>query len=47
MPLANTTQLISDIKEIMETVVSKKDTKNIPLLVSTSIGPNWGELKKA
>jgi len=35
-----------DIKEIMEKVVPLKDTKQIPLTVETSAGPNWGELKK-
>lgn len=35
-----------EIKNIMENVVSLKDTKNVPLTVEASAGPNWGALKK-
>jgi DNA polymerase I len=35
-----------EIKNIMESVVEKKDLQGIPLIVDVSIGPNWGEMKK-
>ena len=35
------------IKEIMESVVKKKDLQGIPLTVDVSVGDNWGEMKKA
>jgi len=34
------------IKKIMESVLSKKQAKGIPLVVEVSYGKNWGELKK-
>jgi len=34
------------IKEIMETVLSPKDTKSIPLIADIAVGDNWGEMTK-
>jgi DNA polymerase-1 len=34
------------IVEIMEGVISPQETNGVPLLVSSSVGKNWGEMKK-
>lgn len=34
------------IVEIMEGVISSQETNGVPLLVSSSVGKNWGEMKK-
>ena len=33
------------LKEIMESVMSKEDTKGITLVANASVGDSWGELK--
>ncbi|MCH7756537.1 hypothetical protein IIC45_00385 [Patescibacteria group bacterium] len=35
-----------DIKKIMESVVSKEDSKNVPLTVDVSVGTSWGKMDK-
>jgi DNA polymerase-1 len=39
-------RVVPEIKRIMESVISIKDTKGVPILVDASYGPNWGSLKK-
>ncbi len=34
------------IKEIMETVLAPEQTSGVPIIVSSAIGDNWGEMKK-
>lgn len=36
------TEIVKTIKEIMESVLSPKDTKGIPILVDVAVGKNWG-----
>lgn len=38
-------KILPKIKEIMESVIDIKDTKGVPLVVSSASGNNWGELK--
>ena len=35
-----------NIKQIMETVLSPKDTKGVPLIADIAAGENWGEMIK-
>ncbi|MES2014809.1 MAG: DNA polymerase, partial [Patescibacteria group bacterium] len=35
-----------EIRHAMETVIPEDEMKGIPILVSSSAGPNWGDLKK-
>ncbi len=39
-------KISSKIQEMMEGVISLKDTRNIPLSVEVQVGQNWGEMKK-
>jgi DNA polymerase-1 len=39
-------EVVAPIKKIMESVLTPKDTKGVPILVEASVGKNWGELKK-
>lgn len=39
-------ELIPKIKNIMDNVLSLKETKNVPIISDYAIGPNWGEMKK-
>jgi len=34
------------IKDIMESVLSREQTNNVPILVEGEVGPNWGEMKE-
>ena len=34
------------IKEIMETVLSKKETKGVPIVANAETGDNWGDMKE-
>ena len=38
-------EVSAEIKKIMESVMSLKDTKDIPLTANALVGNNWGELK--
>ena len=35
-----------DTKEIMESIMTKKEMKDVPLLVTGEMGPDWGSLEK-
>ena len=39
-------KIVSNIIEIMENVLTKKETKGIPLSVAVSVGENWGEMER-
>lgn len=36
--------LTKKIKEIMESVLSPEETRDVPIIVTTKSGPNWGDL---
>lgn len=38
-------ELVPKIKEIMESVVSLKDTHGVPVIAEAKVGPNWGEME--
>jgi DNA polymerase I-like protein with 3'-5' exonuclease and polymerase domains len=38
-------KVLPKIKEIMENIVSPEDWKGLPLVVNSSVGKNWGEMK--
>lgn len=38
-------ELVPKIKEIMESVVSLKDTHGVPVIAEAKLGPNWGEME--
>ncbi len=37
--------IVPKLKEIMETVLSLKETKDVPILAEVKAGPNWDEMK--
>lgn len=39
-------EIVPKIKNIMEQVISLKDTAGVPVVANASAGKNWGELKK-
>lgn len=39
-------RVAKEIKSIMESVLTTKETKGVPILVEASTGPNWGTLSK-
>lgn len=39
-------KVASDLKTIMESVLSVKETKGVPIVVDVQTGPHWGALKK-
>ena len=39
-------KISKDLKEIMESILTPKETSGVPITVDVQIGPNWGALKK-
>ena len=39
-------EIVPKIKEIMETVLSKKETKGVPIVANAETGDNWGDMKE-
>jgi len=39
-------EVLTEIKEIMEGVLPKKETKGVPILVDVSTGINWGNMER-
>ena len=37
-------ELGAEIKKIMESVLSKEEAHNVPIIVTTKVGSNWGEM---
>ena len=38
-------EIVPKLKELMENVLSLKETKNVPIIVDVKQGSNWGNLK--
>ncbi len=38
-------EIVPEIKKIMESIIDKKEIKEIPLTANSAMGKNWGELK--
>ena len=43
--MERTETLAARIKEIMESVLSKEDVRDVPILVTVKGGPNWGTMQ--
>jgi DNA polymerase-1 len=39
-------ELAPQILDCMQSIVPPEKTKGVPILSSSSVGPNWGEMKK-
>lgn len=44
-PLECEKELSKDIKKIMESILSEKESAGVPIVANVSVGKNWGDLK--